>query len=384
MACHDRPCVLLAIRIDAIGPGRLPAMFHRAGCRIHLFSPPHLAVRRSRFVDRLSPAPAEPESFAQHLCEHLARNGADYSWVQLGDEATLRAAAGRCRADCGAGCLPVPRTPRHIALITDKLVFLRAAAEAGLPIPKFVLCPDPDALATATRHIGFPLLIKRAEGMAGAGIRFFANERDIVLDDWVCTPNRPLMVQTFVRGITGSCEVLFDHGRPVAWLSSVHREFWPTPWTASCVRELIELPEAEDLLARVGKLTGFHGLAGIDWLRSNADQRRYLIELNPRATPCYHLGRRVGVDFAAGLRDLIAGVPACTQRPATPAADQAMVHQFPQYCFRAIDDHTFSRLPRVLGDVPWNDPLLVAAHIRRIVTHYLPWGLRQSLKNRFR
>lgn len=377
--------VLLATCIDAIGPARLPALFHAAGCRVDLFSPVHLAIRRSRFVDRYLPAPEDPAAFIDRLCRFLVEHREDYAWVQYGDEPVLRGVAARSRQDCPAACLPVPRTPEHIARITDKLVFLPAAAEAGLAIPPFSLCTDRRALADAAERLGYPFMLKRGEGFAGAGVRFVATEKELAASiDWECSPSHPLMAQAFLHGSVGSSEVLFNRGQPVAWFSSFHREFWPTPWTASCVRELTALPEAEDLLDRIGRLTEYHGFAGVDWLRSSADGQLYLIELNPRPTPCYHLGPRVGVDFAAAVREMIAGNSPAVQRPQYPSAAEALVYQFPQYCFRAIDDGHYARLPRVFGDVPRSDPLLVAAYVRRVATHYLPFNIRQRLRAWFR
>lgn len=383
-AAPEKPWVLLAVRIDAVGPGRLPALFHTAGYRVHLLAPPYLAIRRSRFVDRYSPIPDEPDAFAEHLCRYLGQHASDYVWTQFGDETVLRAAATRCHTGCVASCLPVSRRPEAIALILDKLVFLPAAMKVGLPVPEFEICCDDASLAAAASRIGYPLMLKRGEGMSGAGIRFVATADEMRRIDWHCTPDAPLMVQAHVTGEVGSCEVVFDQGRPIAWINSVHRDFWPTPLAASCIRELVDLPEAEAMLEGIGRLTGYHGLAGVDWIRRSTDQRLYLIELNPRPTPCYHLGPRVGVDFAAALRALIDGPAPAIQRPRPPAPGDALVYQFPQYCFRAIDDRQWRHVPRVLGDVPWREPLLVAAHLRRVVSHYLPSPMRQKVRSWFR
>lgn len=380
----ERPWVLLPVRIDAIGPARLPALFHAAGCRVHLLAPPHLAIRTSRFVDRYSPIPDQPEAFAERLCRYVGQHADDYAWIQFGDETVLRAAAARSHAGRGASCLPVSRRPEAIMLMLDKLVFLPAAAKAGLPVPEFEICRDDASLAAAASRIGYPLMLKQGEGMAGAGVRFVATADEMRRIDWHCTPDAPLMVQSHVTGEVGSCEVVFDHGRPIAWISSLHRDFWPTPFSASCIRELVDLPEAETMLEGIGRLTGYHGLAGVDWIRSTGDGRLYLIELNPRPTPCYHLGPRVGVNFAQAVRALVDGSSPSIQRPRPPAPGDALVYQFPQYCFRAIDDRQFHHLPRSLGDVPWREPFLVAAHLRRVLTHYLPSGYRDKLRSWFR
>jgi hypothetical protein len=195
-----------------------------------------------------------------------------------------------------------------------------------------------------------------------------------------CTEENPLMLQRYIEGITCSSEVLFDQGRPVAWLSSVHREFWPNRWTASCVRELVEFPGIEAQLDLIGELTQFHGLAGVDWLYVEQSRELYLIELNPRPAPCYHLGGRVGVNFAESIRQQRLGLSPTVQRPQPPVVKKALVYQFPQYCYWAIDHRLLHRILLTGSDCPWHDPVLVIALVRRIVTHYFPKSLKTKLR----
>lgn len=380
MGTPDRWNTLLAIRIDAVGPARLARLLHHAGGRVTLFSPPHLAAVRSRFVAHHVSAPADPGAFTEQLRGHLTKFGSFYQWVQIGDETVLRAVAERYCEDWTAQCLPVPRTPLHITLITNKLAFLALAARAGLPVPALEICTGTEEFRAAVRQIGFPLMLKRSEGMAGSGVRHVASAQELKEVDWTAAPEHPLMIQAYINGPVGSTEALFARGRPVAWLSSYHREFWPTQCAASCVRELTDAPEIEDMLTRIGAMTAYRGLAGVDWLREGDDGKIHLIELNPRPTPCYHLGPRVGVDFSTGLRGLLDGRSAL-QRPRAPDPAQSLVYQFPQYCYRAIDDRAFHRLARTVPDIPRDDPLLLAALLRRLLTHYLPSNVRGKLRN---
>jgi hypothetical protein len=86
------------------------------------------------------------------------------------------------------------------------------------------------------------------------------------------------------------------------------------------------------------------------------------------------------VDFARAFRELLAGGPVTVQRPRQPDPKRALVYQFPQYCYRAIGDRAWLRLIRALPDAPWDDPWLVAALVRRVLTHFLPASLRALLR----
>ncbi len=375
----NSPRVLLAVRIDANGPCRLPGIFHAAGCRVILFCPEHIAVRQSRYVHRHLNAPRDAAAFAEALRAHLAEYGAEYAWVQPGDETVLRAIALRYQEDWTWRCLPVPADEQHVRLITDKLAFLTAAEAAGLPVPPMVVCSSPAEVDAALERIPFPLVVKRKESLSGSGVSFFENAAAFIEHE--CTPEHPLMLQSFIDGVNCSSEVLFDHGRPVVWLNSYHIEAWPSHWAASCVRKLADLPGVEDMLHRIGALTQFHGLAGVDWLREGGDGRIYLIELNPRPAPCHHLGPRVGVNLSEALGQQVRGGHPAVQRPRPPEAKSALVHLFPQFCYWVVDNRAWSRIWLAGEDLPWREPRLTLALLRRWLTHYAPHDLKHQLKH---
>lgn len=373
--------ILIAVLIDAIAPARMPQLFHRAGCRVTLFSPTYLAVKRSGHVDRYLAAPDDPTEFVEALRRHLANKGETYGWIQPGDEKALRAIAKRFDEDWTNSILPVANSRFQVSLIMDKIEFLSHAPSYSIPVPGYTRFDSLGQLRQSVDKLEFPLMLKYAETMAGQGVHYVESLAHLSQPDCASEAETlPVIAQAWLEGEIGSTEVLFAHGRPVAWINSAHREFWPTRFAASCVRELIDLPEAENLLRRIGTMTNYHGFAGIDWIRNQTNGAVHLIELNPRPTPCYHLGPRVGVDFALAFRDLLEGNQVAVQRPRVPDPKDALVHLFPQYCYRAIDDRAFHRLFRVVRDVPWDDPRLAAALLRRVVTYSFPGSFRARLR----
>lgn len=374
--------VLIAVLIDAIGPTRLPRLFHDAGCRVTVYCPPHFAIRCSRYVHRHIPAPDDPAEFVATLGRHLATEGECYQWVGAGEEPSLRAiVAFQGHDNWTSRFMPVSNHPDSLALIISKVECLSRAESYGIRIPAQQRFESIAAVKAAASSLSYPLVVKLPESLAASGVRFVGSQEELCHQKWEDEALRvPVIIQDFVTGENGSTEVLFEHGRPVCWLSSFHREFWPNFLAASCVRELVDLPEIEELLQKVGRMTGYHGLAGIDWIRNPVSQALYFIELNSRPTPCYHLGPRVGVDFSCALREWIKGGPVSVQRPQAPKPRQALVYQFPQYCYRVMDDKAFHLLVRVLPDVPRDDPNLVAALLRRVITHNFPMVMREYLR----
>ncbi len=371
------PRVLLLATLDAIGVTRLPYLFHQAGCHVTVLAQRHLAVCRSRYVARRVDAAPLLDVYVEQLRQHLSVT--DYDWIIICDEGLLWELA-RCRAASPAEkwpdvtwidrCLPV--AAEKAALLASKHHFLALAQVAELPVPPLKICASQAAAARMAQRLGYPVILRAERSMGGSGIRLAASQQELARDYAELAQTGAVAVQRYVANArTAVTEVLFAHGRLVAWNSAYLVAGWPTPLAASCVRETLVHPEIEPLLQCIGELTGFHGLGGVDWLHDAATGQLHLLEFNPRPTPGYHLAARVGVDFAAALRGLLAGLNE-RQSPQFQPNVQPRDYLFPQYLYRALDDRQYRQMLRVWRDVPWHDPRLVAAHLRRVCGHYLP------------
>jgi hypothetical protein len=182
------------------------------------------------------------------------------------------------------------------------------------------------------------------------------------------------MLQRFINGPIGTCPILYDHGEPVCWFSAYTRDHWPTRFAASSAVEIVHRPELREQLAAIGTATGFHGLAGVDWVEDPQTGKVYVIELNPRPTPATYLGPVAGVDFTRALAEWLNGEVG-EQNP-DPNAAGHFARMFPQSLYYAVDNRRYGTIPGVLGDAPWREPALVAAHLRRVVSHFLPAPVR--------
>src|SRR5581483_6980339 len=100
----------------------------------------------------------------------------------------------------------------------------------------------------------------------------------------------------------------------------------------------------------------------IDWMHNSVDDSLRVLEFNPRPTPCYHLGRFAGVDFAKSIQGLLRGEK-CLQRPCENGRKQS-VYLFPQHPERCLEMREFGRLVHWLPgmaahDVPWDEPRML-------------------------
>jgi hypothetical protein len=209
------------------------------------------------------------------------------------------------------------------------------------------------------------VLVKAARGFAGNGVRAAASKEEL-LEAFRGFENRaPLLVQRFEAGRVGSTQVLFDRGRPACWASSYKAEVFPEPFGPSTVREMMVHPEMEGVLEAVGRMTGFHGLAGVDWVHRAGDGSLVVIEMNPRPAPVVHLGHLSGVDFSAAIGDMVAGREA-VRRPRDVGPRRVLL--FPQEAARCIAYRRWRELLAWLPggaykDIPWDQPRLLGSQL---------------------
>ncbi len=374
MKTRDRFSALLIVRLDLLGVAGLPRLLHAAGCEVTLFAPARVAVAHSRFLRRHLVASPSSEALIEELAAHLATHRREYDWIILGDETLLQEIAEKKRGSWLADWFPVDYQSRSVELITSKFDFLQAAADAGLPVPRFRFCRTAEEARRLADEFGFPLILKQPTSMAGSGVRKVWGHGDLALQFAQISGGESVMVQQCALGRRGQTEVLFDRGRPVCWESSYTVRSWPTELAASCVRELMTHPGIEPMLQGIGELTGFHGLGGVDWMHDPETGALSLIEFNARPTPgCYSMQM-----FADSVRESLAGV-AVVHRPSSSLAG-LKIHMFPQSVYQAIDDRNPGMLLRACANLPFSDPGLLLALFQRVIGHYVPPRARQRIK----
>ncbi|MFI3190107.1 MAG: ATP-grasp domain-containing protein [Methylococcales bacterium] len=300
--------LLVASGLDSIGLARFPYLLYKAGCRVTLLSPRGLAVKRSRFVACHLPTSNEPEAIVLHLKEVLSTQSPPFTQVIIGDELILVELAkyhGEAWLD---NCFPVDHRTKAVEIILSKHTFYHEMVNAGLYMPYSKICQGRIEVEEAVKRASYPIMLKSAQGCAGWAVRKVCNpsEFESAYADLAAT-NEPLLIQHFCEGELGATDVLFNHGVPVCWQSSYIRQSWPTSISASSARVMMQHPDIEHIISEVGRITGFHGFASVDWIQETSSNRLCLLEINPRPIPTYHLDRYSGVSFSRSFNQLLSG-----------------------------------------------------------------------------
>ena len=122
------------------------------------------------------------------------------------------------------------------------------------------------------------------------------------------------------------------------------------------------------MLDAIGRMTGFHGFAAIDWIIDERTARLVVLELNARPAPGIHLGEQLACDFAPAVARFAAG---STERSPRTAPPSRVVSMFPEDLFRAVTEKDEAFLARwrsdhaLRSDVPDDDPPLLAYYLQR-------------------
>jgi hypothetical protein len=351
---------------------------------VEVVAPREHVVLRSRFVTRRHPAPPGASAdIVVRLAEQVLHDSARFDLVVFCDEPVLLSLqTPELDLPCCRARIPVPGMDT-LACLTSKLRFQEATRGAGLPVPASAPIRDRNTVAEQARAQGYPLVVKQDTGNAGFDVRIVRSPEDLETAVRDLDGEGGLMLQAFIEGRLGTTDVLFDHGRPACWVSSFCLACLRDGTGPATVRELTDAARVEPLLNGLGVLTGFHGLAGIDWILPAGTDAPVLIEMNPRPTPGYHLGPRCGVDFTTALGAVLAG-ETVTAPPEPPRPGLETAYIFPTdlatQIYRRSLGGMLSWLPFMprARDLPWHDPLLCLAALRKYLRNPLLHVCRET------
>ncbi len=345
------------------GLSRAPWLFKAAGWQVDAFTRAHTFLARSSHVQRLETAPDTLPAFVERLRLFLDEHGHRYARVVIGDDPLLWELARRRSDPWARKLLPCDRSDHSIDFLVSKIEFIRRCEQAGLPVPRSRACQDRAAVTAAARMLGFPVVIKQKEGYSGQGVS--------IVDSEAALERLPLadevLVQQFVNGPVCSAAALYEHGRLKGFFAYRRERTWGRLGASAAVR-LQVFPALREILQGLGRISGFDGLCGIDFIAEEGSGKLLLLEQNFRPTLTMQLGRRVGVDFSRLLRrlaDPMPLTPPCLQDP--DVTD--VVPLFPNDVLRAISDQDVRGLLRWLWhplwwrELGWHDPQLLVHNL---------------------
>jgi hypothetical protein len=393
------PRALFLALANDVGMDRLPGALTQLSAVCALISPGGFYCAQTRFIERHFALPRHHgiwlgTAFARRRLATAVRTWDPDIVIPLDDIASnlLRNLA------LGAPARDRLRTlietslgaPVGYAASSTRAELMRAASAAGIRLPRFHIVND----AVETLHVaadwGYPVVLKEEHTCGGTGV-FIIHDAAAMhaalmpplglgtawrwgrragrnwmwnLTGVTAGRNVAPVMQALIRGVPAMRTAATWKGEVIDGVSFAADHVHPAPTGASSMVHYVEHPEMAEAVRRLVRLLGCSGFMSFDFMLDERRGAAYLIEMNPRPIGTTHLGRLFGHDVVAALLARLQGRPAAAATASTQP--DRRIALFPRELER--DPLALGRLRSdgVLHDVPYDDPVVVAAYVQRL------------------
>lgn len=286
-------------------------------------------------------------------------------------------------------------------ILYQRAAFIEMARREGIRAPETQVIRTADDLDRWTATVGFPTVLKADRTSGGEGVRIVRNMDEAkyafkilsgpplvarALKRAVIDQDSSLLGSSLLRRGTVVSAQAFISGREATsavacWrgtiLASLNFEVInKTSATGhSTVLRLIENAEISAATEKVVRQLSLSGINGLDFVLEAQTGNPYLIEINPRATQVGHLAFGSGRDIPAALFACVTGRPI---REGPVVTEQQVIALFPQEWRR---DPASRFLSSGYHDVPWEEPGLIRACVRRRRKEWANYAEQEALRN---
>lgn len=202
----------------------------------------------------------------------------------------------------------------------DKLSAYRAAAEAGIPTPRFWVADTLEEVEAVRDDLAYPLLVKpllsheyqaQFQGTKFVVAQDFAETREAVAR--VSGMGIAVMLVEQVPGpdtlLCSYYTYMDEDGQPLFHFTKRILRRHPSGMGLSCCEVTDRIPDVQDVALRFFQAVGLRGLANAEFKRDPRDGILKLIECNARFTAADALVRRSGIDLAQLVYNRLTGGP---------------------------------------------------------------------------
>ena len=201
------------------GVARLPQVLHAAGCRTTVLGLASNPVCFSRHVDRVVACGSEPRQLIAALKSLLSHCPGPRPWVIIGDETSLMALSHGRDEKWMQDLFPFDFAS-GFDVAMRKTCFAPAATAAGIPMPRWRVCPSLAEAESAAESLVFPVFMKRDMSTAGTGV-LQLHRRDQIAPAFArLGRHAPVLLQETAAGVVGKTDVLYHRGIPWCWAHS--------------------------------------------------------------------------------------------------------------------------------------------------------------------
>lgn len=187
--------------------------------------------------------------------------------------------------------------PKALEVCVDKFLCTARLREAGMLVPKTIVCQHADSALEAFEQLGGDVVVKPLFGSEGRGmVRVSDPEMAWRTFRTIERTQSVLYLQQFIRHPGWDLRVFVSRGRVLATIKRIAKDDWRTNVAQGATAEVFRLsPELESLALRASDTVGTI-VAGVDLL-PGPEGEWYVIEVN--AVPGWRaLAPVTGIDIA--------------------------------------------------------------------------------------
>lgn len=205
--------------------------------------------------------------------------------------------------------------PHHcLGNTMDKSLLVRAAAKAGVPVPRTLTVQSAAELARVPDEVGFPCVVKPVSsvhwrkggnwdlvgGKKGFRVR---NSQELCAGYRRVSAAHPqVLVQEWIAGPVDQISILGgyvgDNAELLAYFTARKIVQAPEDCGTGCVVESVDIPELLEPTLRLFQTLNYTGMAEVEYKRDLISGELKLIEINTRHWDQHQLGRASGINLS--------------------------------------------------------------------------------------
>lgn len=177
------------------------------------------------------------------------------------------------------------------------------ADELGVKVPQTHTITDIGDLDKVSEMVDFPAVIKLAEGVGSAGLRYVCTEEELISEYKRTVQQFNLdsceypLIQEYIPGDGYGVAMLFNEGDPRAMCAYKNIRVFPITGGPSTARISIRHSKMEKCATTLLKELNYHGVAEVEFILDNRTNEPVLMEINPRFWGSLNQAICAGVDF---------------------------------------------------------------------------------------
>ncbi|MBI4599070.1 RimK family alpha-L-glutamate ligase [Candidatus Uhrbacteria bacterium] len=181
-----------------------------------------------------------------------------------------------------AAGLPILNGRTHFLSVKNKLAQKLVCAEAGLPLPRWVIVRHPEYAWSAAKEIGFPIIVKVPFGRGGKGVFYVENKKTLLpLIDYLNVRDKnPVILEEYIEEAEyNDLRAFVVGGRIVAAMERTAKlgDVRANIHAGGTGRPVALSPEETELTLKAADAFGLE-IAGVDVIRSKRGP--LLLEVN--------------------------------------------------------------------------------------------------------